>query len=74
MLERPFTIVDVETTGMHGWFDRIIEIALIRVEKNKIAREFKTLINPQTFVSPFIEQSTGISAKKLDNAPKFFWI
>lgn len=71
MLNKPFTIVDVETTGMHGWFDRIIEIALIRVEKNKITREFKTLINPQTFVSPFIEQFTGISSSELDDAPTF---
>ena len=71
MLEKPFTIVDVETTGMHGWFDRIIEIALIRVEKNKIINEFKTLINPQTFVSPFIEQFTGISSDELNDAPTF---
>lgn len=71
MLEKPFTIVDVETTGMSGWFDRIIEIALIRVEKNKIAREFKTLINPQTFVSPFIEEFTGISSDQLNDAPTF---
>lgn len=71
MLKKPYTIVDVETTGMSGNFDRIIEIGMIRVEKNKIVDKFETLVNPQTHVSPFIESFTGISARALEEAPVF---
>lgn len=71
MLNKPYTIVDVETTGMNGWFDRIIEIGMIRVENNKVVDEFKSLVNPETYVSPFIESFTGINSNDLQDAPVF---
>ena len=59
MFDRPLAIVDVETTGMNGSWDRIIEIGIIRIENNKIVDKLNRLINPQIYVSPFIESFTG---------------
>lgn len=71
MLNKPYTIVDVETTGMNGWHDRIIEIGMIRIENNKVVEEFKSLVNPETYISPFIESFTGINSDDLRDAPVF---
>ncbi|MDO8609663.1 MAG: exonuclease domain-containing protein [bacterium] len=71
MFGKNLVIVDVETTGTQGLRDRVIEIAIIRVENNKVVKKFSTLINPQTYVSPFIEHFTGISKEELKTAPVF---
>lgn len=63
--------VDVETTGSSFGMDRIIEIGVIRVEENQIVKKINTLVNPETYVSPYIEYMTGISSSELIGAPKF---
>ncbi|MBI4225859.1 DNA polymerase III subunit epsilon, partial [Candidatus Roizmanbacteria bacterium] len=71
MFDKPLAIVDVETTGMSGIYDRVIEIGIIRVENNEVTEELNTLVNPQTYVSPFIESFTGIKKEELEEAPTF---
>lgn len=71
MFGNNLAIIDLETTGTYGLRDRIIEIAILRIEKEKIVDTYTTLINPQTYVSPFIEQFTGISKEELETAPLF---
>jgi len=66
-----FVVCDVETTGLSPIYDRIIEIALIRIENLKIVDKFTTLVNPETFISPFITQLTGIRNEDVFLAPKF---
>lgn len=70
-LPQSWAIVDIETTGLHGSRDRIIELAILRIEKNKLVDTYTTLVNPQTYVSPFIERFTGISKEELYEAPVF---
>ncbi len=65
------SFVDVETTGSRVTYDRIIEIGIIRVEKGKIKKKYSTLINPQSYLSPFIEEITGIRSVDLETAPLF---
>lgn len=71
MLPTKLAFVDIETTGMRSFYDRIIEIAIIRVEGNKITRTFHSLINPQSHIPPEITFLTGITAGDLENAPTF---
>lgn len=71
MISQALSFVDVETTGSRINHDRIIEIGIVRVEKGKVKKKYKTLINPQRFISPFIEDITGIRAKDLEDAPFF---
>ncbi len=66
-----FTVVDVETTGLSARYERIIEIALVRVENLKIVEKFSSLINPQRPIPSFISMLTGITNSGVKNAPMF---
>lgn len=63
--------VDVETTGTNAVNGRIIEIGVIRVEEDTVVDQFQTLLNPETYVDPFIESMTGITSLSLESAPHF---
>lgn len=65
---KPFAVVDVETTGCNPLRDRIIEIAVIRLDG---AGEFVSLVNPDRNLSPFITGLTGIADGDLAGAPRF---
>lgn len=71
MLPDKIAFVDIETTGMRSFYDRIIEIAILRVEENQIVRTFHSLINPEGHLPPEITLLTGITAGDLENAPTF---
>lgn len=71
MKQNSFTFVDIETTGSRVNYDRIIEVGLLRVENDEIVSQYQTLINPETYVSPFIEEMTGIHQEDLLTAPTF---
>jgi DNA polymerase-3 subunit epsilon len=65
-----FAVVDVETTGLFHQVDRIIEIAIIRVDsKGNLLDEYSTLVNPNRDLGP--THLHGISAKDVINAPVF---
>lgn len=66
-----FTVVDVETTGLSARNERVIEIALVKVENLKIVEKFSTLINPQRQIPSFISMLTGITNSDVKNAPLF---
>lgn len=72
MLPQTFSFVDLETTGAHPSYDRVIEIGILRVESGRLKETYSTLINPHSYISPFIENLTGISQKELDDAPTFW--
>ena len=66
-----FAVVDVETTGLFpGGYDRIVEIAVVRVGPNgAILDEYATLVNPDRDVGPTYIH--GITAADVKNAPPF---
>ena len=67
----PLAIVDVETTGMSAVYGRIIEIGIIRVEKGKVVRTYESLVDPECYIHPMIEQLTGIGNRDVKGAPVF---
>ncbi len=71
LLEKNFTIVDVETTGGSPFFNRVIEIGLLRVEKGEVVEEYKQLFNPGMQLPDFISEMTGIRDEDLQSAPLF---
>ena len=71
MFDKSMAIVDVETTGMSARYHRVIEIAIIRIEGNKIVDSFTSCINPEASIPSFITHLTGISQKDVDGAPVF---
>jgi DNA polymerase-3 subunit epsilon len=67
--EVPFVVVDVETTGLSPTSDRIVEIALVRVEGGQVVDEWATLVDPGRDPGPtFVHH---ITADMLSGAPTF---
>ncbi len=69
-----FAVVDLETTGGSYRYERIIEIAIIVFDGEKIIREFQSLVNPERLIPPAITRLTGISNEMVADAPKFYEI
>lgn len=71
-MENPrFAVVDVETTGGRPGCVRIIEIGIVLVDDWKVTQRFESFVKTSEELSPFIQNLTGITPKKLDNAPTF---
>jgi len=66
-----FSVVDVETTGLSANKNRIIEIAIVKIENLKITDKLHYLVNPQTYIPPFITSLTGIDNDDVFGAPIF---
>lgn len=64
-------IVDIETTGATSHYNRIIEIAVLKVKQGRLVDTFSTLVDPERTISPFIEGLTGITNRDLEKAPTF---
>lgn len=68
----PICVVDFETTGTaptRG--DRIVEIAVVRVEKLKIVKKWQTFINPQRPIPEEASRVHGIYDEDVALAPTF---
>jgi DNA polymerase III subunit epsilon len=68
-----YAVVDVETTGgsfAHG--HRITEIAAVRLRGDgTVVDEYRSLVNPQRPIPPFISALTNISWDMVRDAPRF---
>jgi DNA polymerase-3 subunit epsilon len=70
--ELSFTFVDVETTGLHAALgDRVCEIALLRVERNREVARFESLVYPSRPMTPGATTVNGIIDAMLVDAPAF---
>jgi DNA polymerase-3 subunit epsilon len=68
----PFTLFDVETTGLFpADGHRICEVALLRVRAGRVEARFETLIDPQRPLDPQAFAVNGISPTILHDAPCF---
>ncbi|HBM17228.1 MAG TPA: DNA polymerase III subunit epsilon [Lentisphaeria bacterium] len=67
----PFTIFDVETTGMSAVYDRIVEIAAIKVDLDGIENRFHSLINPKCIISEQVIRVHGITNEMVDSCRSF---
>lgn len=66
-----FAFLDIETTGGSATSDRITEIGIRFWRDGEVVGEWQTLVNPQTRISPFIENLTGINNALVADAPVF---
>ena len=71
MLTGPYTVFDVETTGMSPVHNRIIEIGAVRIEHDGSITRYETLIHPECSIPNQITRLTGISNEMVANAPTF---
>ncbi len=73
-MKKNFAVIDIETTGGSAKREKIIEIAIIIFDGEKIIDSFESLINPQRSIPPFITSITGITNEMVKDAPKFYEI
>lgn len=66
-----YAIVDIETTGTFSDRGGITEIAIVVTDGKVVLDTYETLVNPNAFIPPFIENLTGISNKMVQSAPQF---
>lgn len=66
-----YAIVDIETTGGFSPQNRIIEIAVVFHDGEKITGHYETLLDPGRNIPGFITGLTGIDADMLEGAPSF---
>lgn len=64
-----YCVFDIETSGLSVLYDRIIEIAGVKIKNGQTLGTFQTYINPLFKINDFTVGFTGITQSKLQNAP-----
>jgi DNA polymerase-3 subunit epsilon len=67
----PFVVVDLETTGGSAVYDRVLEVAAIRVEDGVVQARLERLTAPGVPIPPFVTRLTGINAELVRGKPTF---
>ncbi|MDY0110902.1 MAG: 3'-5' exonuclease [Candidatus Krumholzibacteria bacterium] len=73
-LDRPLVCFDLETTGTDVQRDRIVQIALIRIEPTGQRRSFTSLVNPGVPIPAAATAVHGIRDEDVAAAPSFVQI
>lgn len=67
----PFTVFDVETTGMSARNHRIVEIAAIHIEKDGTMSRYESLVNPGCLIPDRAMNIHHITNEMVADAPNF---
>lgn len=67
-----YSVIDLETTGANSFGQKIIEIAIINYDGDKVEEVWSTLINPEKSINHGITMITGITNEMVEGAPKFY--
>jgi DNA polymerase-3 subunit epsilon len=70
-LKNPVVFLDLETTGMNIATDRIVEIALLKINIDGSEEEKQLRINPEMSIPPEVSQIHGIYDEDVKDAPTF---
>ncbi len=65
-----YTVFDIETTGLSVNFDKIIEIAAVKIKNNQVIAEYQTYVNPEIPISELTTKITSIKNNDVALAPK----
>jgi predicted DnaQ family exonuclease/DinG family helicase len=66
-----FVSIDLETTGLKAGVDEIIEVGIAKFDLLGNYQEFQTLVRPESRLTRFISNLTGLADKDLRDAPMF---
>lgn len=69
-MTREYVAVDLETTGLAAYKERIIEIGAVRMRDGVEVDSFSTLVDPEWELPERITELTGICPEMLEGAPK----
>lgn len=68
-MDEPVIVLDLETTGISAYRDRITEIAAVKLHQGQIVDEFHTMVNPGYPIPRHITRITGITDDMVQDAP-----
>jgi DNA polymerase-3 subunit epsilon len=70
-LKKPLAIFDLETTGTNVTSDRIVEIAIIKVNSDGSEEKYLKRVNPEMSIPIEVSEIHGIYDKDIADAPTF---
>ena len=70
-LTRPLAIFDLEATGLNISKERIVEIAILKINPDGSEERFKSLVNPEMTISEEVIKIHGITNEAVQEAPTF---
>lgn len=70
-LAKPLAIIDLETTGVNLGTDRIVEIAIVKIQPDGSKVVKRKLINPEMPISAISVEMHGLTNEMLKDAPTF---
>lgn len=70
-MDQKFAFVDIETTGSNPVKNRVLEVAIVRVQGTELVDRWSTLINPGMPIPSFIRKFTGINEEMVIDKPIF---
>ena len=62
---RDYTVIDIETSGLHPETDEIIELGALRIRDGEIAAEYAALVKNSRPIAESVVQLTGLTEAKL---------
>ena len=69
LAEAAFTVIDVETTGFSPVYDRVVEVACLRLERGAVVERFASLVDPRRPIPRVVSAIHGIRARHVRGAP-----
>lgn len=70
-LDKPLIIFDIETTGTNISSDKIVEMGIIRINKEGVVKKREYLLNPEIRIDPESTAIHGIRNKHVKGQPTF---
>src|SRR6201995_1431417 len=70
-LTRPIAFIDLETTGVNLSSDRIVEIAIIKIQTDGTRQTKRKILNPQIPIPQVVIDLHGITNEMVKDAPTF---
>ncbi|HEU5140839.1 MAG TPA: PolC-type DNA polymerase III [Bacillales bacterium] len=70
LTDESYIVFDVETTGLSAVYDKIIELAAVKVKNGEIIDRFERFANPHHPLSQTTIDLTGITDDMVENAPE----
>ena len=71
ILDKPLAIFDLEATGLNITKERIVQIAILKINPDGSEEKFESIINPEIEISEEVTKIHGIKNEDLINAPTF---
>lgn len=70
LAEDTYVVFDVETTGLSAVYNKVIELAAVKIKDGEIIDRFESFANPHHRLSATTINLTGITDDMVENAPE----